>query len=288
MRRQTSTGSWVAAVVVVLAVVAAGVFLTRKAMHADQSAAPAAVAPTPATTSSAAAPIRHPIAEAQAQPAGASTAALPPLDQSDDEVASNLERLAGDSPLSLLLVRPQIIARIVATIDAMPGRSLGGFMLPARTPKGAFVTQDVDGNSVIGAGNAARYAPYMRVVEQVDPQALVAWYVHAYPLFQQAYRQLGYPKGYFNDRLIVVIDNLLAAPEPATPPALRLSNGYYVYADPSLESLSAGQRLLLRTGPANEATIKAKLRTIRSLLVGQQLHPAAAGTAAPVGDAKSG
>src|SRR6185312_15126092 len=206
MRRQTSTGSWVAAVVVVLAVVAAGVFLTRKAMHADQSAAPAAVAPTPATTSSAAVPIRHPIAEAQAQPAGASTAALPPLDQSDDEVASNLERLAGDSPLSLLLVRPQIIARIVATIDAMPGRSLGGFMLPARTPKGAFVTQDVDGNSVIGAGNAARYAPYMRVVEQVDPQALVAWYVHAYPLFQQAYRQLGYPKGYFNDRLIVVIE----------------------------------------------------------------------------------
>ena len=288
MRRKTSTGSWVAAVVVVLAVVAAGVFLARKAMHADQSAAPATVAPTPATTTSAAVPIRHPIAEAQAQPAGASTAALPPLDQSDAEVASSLQRLAGNSPLSLLLVRPQIIARIVATIDAMPGRSLGGFMLPARTPKGAFVTQAVDGNTVIGAGNAARYAPYMRVVEQVDPQALVAWYVHAYPLFQQAYRQLGYPKGYFNDRLIVVIDNLLAAPEPATPPALRLSNGYYVYADSGLESLSAGQRLLLRTGPANEAAIKAKLHTIRSLLVGQNLHPAAAGKAAPVGDAKSG
>jgi hypothetical protein len=227
---------------------------------------------------SAAVPIRHPIADAQTQPAGASTAALPPLDQSDDEVASNLQRLAGNSPLSLLLVRPQIIARIVATIDAMPGRSLGGFMLPARTPKGAFVTGNVDGNTVIGAGNAARYAPYMQVVEQVDPQALVAWYVHAYPLFQQAYRQLGYPKGYFNDRLIVAIDNLLAAPEPAAPPALRLSNGYYVYADPGLESLSAGQRLLLRTGPANEAAIKAKLRTIRSLLVGQNLHPAATST----------
>jgi len=288
MRRHVSTGSWVAAVVVVLAVAGAGAFLAYRAMHADRSAATAPPASAPLAARTASAPIQHPIAQAQTVPASGSTATLPPLDQSDAEVASNLERLAGNSPLSLLLARPQIIARIVASIDAMPGRSLGGFMLPARTPKGAFVTLAVDGNPVIGAGNAARYAPYMRVVEQADPQALVAWYVHAYPLFQQAYRQLGYPKGYFNDRLIVVIDNLLAAPEPATPPALRLSNGYYVYADPGLESLSAGQRLLLRTGPANEAAIKAKLRTVRSLLVGQQLHPAEAATAAPVGDAKSG
>lgn len=278
MSRQTSTGSWVVAVIVVVAVVGAGAFLARKAMHPDQATAPAPATSAAATAGTVAAPIQHPIAQAQVLPAGASTAALPALDQSDAEVASALQQLAGSSPLSSLLMRPQIIARIVATIDAMPGRSLGGFMLPARTPKGAFVTANVDGNTVIGAGNAARYAPYMEVIGQVDPQALVAWYVRAYPLFQQAYRQLGYPKAYFNDRLIVVIDNLLAAPQLTAPPALQLSNGYYVYTDPGLESLSAGQRLLLRTGPANEAKIKAKLRTIRSLLVGDHLHPAAAAT----------
>ncbi|MEO9078801.1 MAG: DUF3014 domain-containing protein [Rhodanobacter sp.] len=109
------------------------------------------------------------------------------------------------------------------------------------------------------------------MVEQVDPAALVARYVHMYPLFQQAYRQLGYPKGYFNDRLIVVIDNLLAAPEPAQSPALQRSKSFYIYADPDLEALSSGQRLLLRTGPANEAKIKAKLRTIRGLLGEQHL-----------------
>ena len=190
-----------------------------------------------------------------------------------------LQRLAGDSELSLLLVRPQVINRIVASIDAMPGRSLGGIMMPARPPKGAFVTSEMDGQTVIGEANAARYAPYMAIVEQVDPQALVVWYVHAYPLFQQAYEHLGYPHGYFNDRLIVVIDNLLAAPEPAAPPALLPSKGQYVFADPALEARSAGQRLLLRTGAANEAKIKERLRTIRSLLVGQHLQPAAAGSA---------
>ncbi|HWU78345.1 MAG TPA: DUF3014 domain-containing protein [Rhodanobacter sp.] len=279
MSKKVATGSWIAAIVVLLAVVVAGVFLARKAIHPDQPVVAVPATTATVATNTANVPVQHPIAQAQVPAASASTVALPALDQSDDEVASALQQLTGSSQLSLLLVRPQIIARIVATIDAMPGRSLGGLMLPARTPKGAFVTRDADGNTVIGEDNAARYAPYMAIVEQVDPQALVAWYVHAYPLFQQAYRQLGYPKGYFNDRLIVVIDNLLAAPEPVTPPALRRSNGHFIYADPGLEALSAGQRLLLRTGPANEASIKAKLRAIRTLLAGQHLRPASAGTA---------
>jgi hypothetical protein len=118
----------------------------------------------------------------------------------------------------------------------------------------------------------------MQIVDAVDPQALVAWYVHAYPLFQQAYRKVGYPKGYFNDRLIVVIDDLLAAPEPARPPTVVRSKAFYVYTDPALESRSTGQKLLMRTGPANEAKIKAKLRAIRTQLTGQNLHPAPAGT----------
>ncbi len=278
MGSKVSTGNWVAAVVAVLVVIAAGAFVAYRAMHADQSASTASDMAAPAGTSSSAASIQHPIAQVQVSPASASTAALPTLGQSDTDVTSALQRLAGSSELSALLVRPQIIARIVASIDAMPGRSLGGVMMPAHAPKGAFVTQEVEGHTVVGGGNAARYAPYMQIVEQVDPQALVAWYVHAYPLFQQAYQQLGYPHGYFNDRLIAVIDNLLAAPEPTESPALRPVESHYVYADPGLESRSAGQRLLLRTGPANEAEIKVKLRTIRGLLVGQNLHPAAATT----------
>ncbi len=279
MRRQASTGSWIAAAIVVIVLIGAGVWLVRRAMQPEEASPPTEEMAAPATSRSAAAPIQHPIAQVETTPAGASTAPLPALDQSDNEVLAALQRLAGDSELSLLLVRPQIINRIVASIDAMPGRSLGGIMMPARPPKGAFVTGEMDGQTVIGEANAARYAPYMAIVEQVDPQALVAWYVHAYPLFQQAYEHLGYPHRYFNDRLIVVIDDLLAAPEPAESPALAPSKGQYVFADPALEARSAGQRLLLRTGPANEAKIKAKLRTIRGLLVGQHLQPAAAGSA---------
>jgi hypothetical protein len=99
----------------------------------------------------------------------------------------------------------------------------------------------------------------------------VAAYVHFYPLLQQAYRDLGYPDGYFNDRLVAVLDNLLAAPQPAEPVALAQPKVLYEFADAALESLPAGQKILVRMGPANEARVKAKLAEIRRLVAGQ--HP---------------
>lgn len=272
MRRKASVRSWIGAVVAVLVVVAAGAYLAYKALHPDipitttaQPASPSSAPPSAATSS-----IQHPIAQA-AVPASASTAPLPALDDSDTSVAAALAMLAGGGDLRSLLLPQQVIARIVATIDTLPRHELGTLMLPLHTPKGAFVTAEVDGQTVIGEQNAARYAPYMQIVDSADPKALVAWYVHAYPLFQQAYRQLGYPHGYFNDRLVAAIDDMLAAPQSVRAAALVRSRAFYVYADPALESLSAGQRLLLRTGPANEARIKAKLRAIRVELTGKKL-----------------
>ncbi len=283
MNKQASIGSWIGAVVVVLVVVVAGVYLARRAMHPKQLATNVPAVTSSAAGSSTAVPIQHPISQANTGPAAASTVALPALDDSDASVAATLARLSGGADLSSLLVRQQIIRHIVATVDALPRHDLGVGVLPAHTPKGAFITEEVDGRKVIGSENAARYAPYMQVVEDADPQALVAWYVQSYPLFQQAYRQLGYPKGYFNDRLIAAIDNLLAAPELAQPAALVPSKGFYAYADPALESLSSGQRMLLRGGSVNEAKIKAKLRAIRALLTAQKMPATPGSTAAAAG-----
>jgi hypothetical protein len=283
VNKQASKGGWISAIVVVLVIVAAGVYIARKAMHSQTP-----ITGTPGTSSSSAAgealkAVQHPIEQAGIGPAAATTAPLPPLNGSDDSVVSALEALSGGSNLSALLMQPQVVQRIVATVDALPRRGLNRVMLPVRAPKGAFATEDAAGATVMAAQNDARYAPYIEVVQNTDPDKLVAWYVHAYPLFQQAYRQLGYPTGYFNDRLIVAIDDLLATPELKQRPTLVLSNGYYRYADPKLESLSAGQRAMLRVGADNEAKLKARLREVRARLVGQNVHadtaPAAAGSA---------
>jgi hypothetical protein len=51
-------------------------------------------------------------------------------------------------------------------------------------------------------------------------------------------------------------------PIPSERPWVR-----YQYADPSLESLSAGQKILLRVGPVNGRRLKAKLAEIRAELL---------------------
>ena len=98
-----------------------------------------------------------------------------------------------------------------------------------------------------------------------------------YPLLQRAYEELGYPRRYFNDRLVEVIDVLLATPQVNEPVRLRLVEVKgpiaserpwvrYEYADPALESLTAGQKILLRMGPENARRLKAKLAELRGQL----------------------
>jgi hypothetical protein len=123
-----------------------------------------------------------------------------------------------------------------------------------------------DGRMSISGANATRYAPYLKTLQALDTAPLVALYVRNYPAFQQAYRDLGYPNGYFNDRLVDVIDHLLAAPEVQTPVTVLQPRVLYEYANPDLEARSAGQKALLRLGPEGERAAKAKLREIRRAL----------------------
>jgi Protein of unknown function (DUF3014) len=112
----------------------------------------------------------------------------------------------------------------------------------------------------------------VQLLESVNTSALVATYVRLYPLFQEAYKEQGYPKRYFNDRLIEAIDNALGAPNISTPIALTQPRVMHQFADAKLESLSAGQKIMLRMGSANEARVKAKLNEVRAALVGKGLR----------------
>jgi hypothetical protein len=156
------------------------------------------------------------------------------------------------------------VRRFVATVDNLP-RSMVAMRVRALQPVGGPFAVDRDGEEfVIGSANAARYAPYVRALESVDAKQLAGVYLRFYPWFQQAYEELGYPKGYFNDRLVTVIDHLLATPEPKGPVKLVQPKVLYQFADPELEALSAGQKALLRVGPENSRRIKAKLRALRA------------------------
>jgi hypothetical protein len=97
-------------------------------------------------------------------------------------------------------------------------------------------------------------------------QRLAAVYFRFYPLFQKVYQDLGYPNGYFNDRLVQVIDVLLATPQMLGPIDLTRPNVMYIFADPSLESRPAGQKILIRMGPDNASIVKSKLAELRAII----------------------
>jgi hypothetical protein len=194
---------------------------------------------------------------------------LPALDVSDATMQNALGELSLDRTLSGLFQMKDFIRRVVATIDNLPRQKLALRLMPVKPAGGKFLAIGKDESLAIGPDNAARYAPYVRLASTVDTAKLVAFYVHFYPLFQQAYRDLGYPKGYFNDRLIEVIDHLLATPEVPVAAGLVQPKVFYLFADPELEARSAGEKILMRIGSGNAVLIKAKLREIRGELVRQ-------------------
>lgn len=188
---------------------------------------------------------------------------LPALADSDNLMLDILAELVGNKSLMKFFHAERIIHNFVATIDNLPGRQAPMSVMPVERAPGKFVAIGKESNLTIDPKNAARYTPYVRIAEAIDAKKLVEVYVRLYPLFQQAYEELGYPTKYFNDRLIETLDNLLETPVIKEPIKLTQPNVLYLFANPDLEKRSIGQRILLRTGTKNEEIIKGKLREIK-------------------------
>jgi hypothetical protein len=239
-------------------------------------APPAPVAqslPAATTASPAEAPpaIRYPIDAAGA--AGNPSVPAPETPAGETSLLAGLTALPGAAGIDRLLFTDDLVHRFVATIDNLPRASVASKVMAVRPAQGAFAADAYDGRLSIAGANAARYAPYLRTLQALDTAALVALYVRNYPAFQQAYRDLGYPNGYFNDRLVDVIDHLLATPDAAAPLTLVQPRVLYEYANPDLEARSAGQKAMLRLGPDNARHVKAKLKEIRAALVRTDRKP---------------
>ena len=189
---------------------------------------------------------------------------LPPLRASDPDVR---EALATALPPAAFerLVLEDFIRRVVATVDNLPREQYAARLNPVVPVPGLPKTTG-RAETLAWGDNGTRYAPFMAALDATDTDRVLAFYRRYYPLFQEAYVELGYPQGYFNDRLIEVIDHLLETPQPAAPLLLVQPKVLYQFADPELERRSAGQKALLRLGAANADKVKARLRDLRTKL----------------------
>jgi len=248
----------VAAAVVLAAVGGWYYWHTRSAPpETPAAAAPVVQAPPPD------APIEHPVPAAGPD---AAVAPLPSLADSDSVLSDAIGGAAPDSGLMQYVVPESLIRHIVVTVDNLPRPKAAADKRPTTPVAGTFVVDGDELHATIDAQNFQRYGPMVEALRKTDMRKLAAVYLHFYPLFQKVYQDLGYPNGYFNDRLVKVIDVLLAAPQVPAPIELVRPNVLYVFSDPALEARPSGQKMLIRMGPDNAAIVKAKLTELRALV----------------------
>ena len=155
----------------------------------------------------------------------------------------------------------------MATLDNLAREHAPPSVWPVMPMQGRFTVEDIGGNGWL-LGLQRSIAPFVAFVSSVDSAAAVRLYARMYPVLQLASRNW-VQRPHLNYRVVKVIDHLLATPElvrtlqvqltevkgpvPSTRPWVR-----YEYVDPELERLSAGQKAMLRVGPANEAEAEAR------------------------------
>lgn len=193
---------------------------------------------------------------------------LPALDQSDDYFKLEIADVFG-AAIEDRLAETRVIERIVATVDNLSRPHVAERIRPLGRLDDPFVvdSQDDSGEFFISTGNYRRYDALVAMVMAADLDSVVDLYRRYYPLFQDAYVSLGYPDGYFNDRLVEVIDHLLRTPDIGDPVPLVQPHVLYEYADPDLEALSSGQKLLLRMGREHRNELETRLRDLRTRLI---------------------
>ncbi|MEA3361742.1 MAG: DUF3014 domain-containing protein [Thermodesulfobacteriota bacterium] len=184
---------------------------------------------------------------------------LPAIQESDQSILDALKSLISGKTIYQLLYTENFIQKFVATIDNLPEKRLPRALLPIKAPEGKFLIAGTTEAPQTSSRNFKRYTPYVTFLESIDQNLTIKLYTFFYPLFQTAYEQLGYKNAYFNDRLVYVIDHLLDTPNPPDPLQLAQPAVLYTYANPLLENLSSGQKILLRIGQDQ------RLRTLKIL-----------------------
>jgi Protein of unknown function (DUF3014) len=133
-----------------------------------------------------------------------------------------------------------------------------------RPQTGVGITGTATGQ--IDPASYARWDPATSALTSISPTDLAQLYVNVKPLFDEAYWELGYPQGNFDDAIARAIAMLDATPTLAQDPVLIRRPEYFIHDDPALRSLEPVQKQFLLLGPANRNRVLLWLHELARLL----------------------
>jgi hypothetical protein len=179
---------------------------------------------------------------------------LPSLDGSDLLLREMVAALSHHPLLARLLATDGLVRSATLAVEQIgDGRTPAEPLRPLRPAARLAILGTESGR--IDPKSYARWNGPTASLTSVNPADAAQVYVNVKPLFDQAYRELGHPKGDFDDAIVRALATLTATPPLSTDPELLRRPGYYEHADPTLRSLLPVQKQLLLVGPDNRQKI---------------------------------
>ncbi len=246
-RRARRGLAWLGVGLLLALAVAALVFLWDR-RSPEELAAPAAVERAPAAP---------PTTTARAD-----TRPLPALDGSDAFVRELIAGLSRHPQLAAWLAGDELARRFVAAVASFAEGRSPGEHLPLLRPAEPFAVAERGDRMVVDPVVYRRYDLLAAVVDSLDTAGTAELYRRLEPLFDQAYRELGFPDGRFRDVAEPAIARLRSVEALDQPAELVAAPAGYRFADPSLEGLDGASKQLLRLGPSNLSRIQTKVAAV--------------------------
>ena len=189
-----------------------------------------------------------------------------PLDTSDGTVKTKLLGLSDYDAFARLLIDEALLERFVIMTNTLAEEEIAANNRVLVEPEKPFRTYRQADKEWIDPASYKRYAPYVEVFESLETESLLQLYQEYKPAIEDIFAEIGSPSDSFDEKLEEAIEVLLDTPEVPVPVEVFTDSVMYKFADRQLESLTAPQKQLLRTGPENMRRIKAKLREIKEAL----------------------
>ena len=191
---------------------------------------------------------------------------LPPLATSDSMLRDIFASLSRHPLLARTLAQPGIVrAAVLAVVQIGDGKTPAVPLDAMRPP---------DRLKLIGGGDDGRIDPAsygrwdgpVRALLDINPAEAAQVYVNTKKLFDEAYAELGYPGGNFDDAIVRAIRMLVDTPVPAGDPMLLKRPAYFEHDDEALRSLRPVQKQLLLVGPDHQKQLVTWLRRFAATL----------------------
>lgn len=194
---------------------------------------------------------------------------LPDLSDSDTLALEALSDLLGGGFVQQWIKPEFVIPRAVAVINSLDGDAPSMKTWPLAPVDTEARTEAIEDSEKLlwTEANTERYEALVAALVAVPPEQAAANYARSYPLFQQAWDELGETEPYFNDRLIDLVDHLLATPQAELPLEVVVHEDRLQFADESLEEASWGRKVLIRMGTAHAGQVKEWLREFRNAAI---------------------